>query len=736
MEDKAVKKTSKMLLVLAAIMVLSAALNAQVGRRLTVGRISNWLDTQGATWMSANLSQGQCGTWINYNWEPWPDFATDVGYHGVEITAEGEHSGHGKALYGQSAYWYGSTSWVSPAKAHWGPMGAEGTYEAGKTYDIFVNDNGPISCNSLINTPYPDFIPTLHIRRVDMPVVTVSDILQFPVAFDPIGNSFEVDPDLKVDGYLESRWADPMGLTNIEKRYGFTHPDYDAIIISELLVENTGDCNASKTWDMTTGMKFIDGLEKPDQSLTDFWLGVKHLLADVHDWTDFGADDDEGRYNGEVDWLLDYDPGERYFWTWDGDAEDFDGDDQFDPRGGPIGPGEAENPTGEFTAPEVVGYAFLHVSGPGDPADNQSQPATFRYLKYSEMLSPVFKIGTMTDAWNWMTGADGKPKYQAGFKDNPYEMVTEAQPHYDPIFGIGPYDMAPNDKIKVVVCFAVGSIPEARAIELGVGVKAGTIDLADAKQEIYEGGRDSLFAMFARAQDLYDDYISQDKEVPFVPDPPDNIVITPGVDLATLKWDAVSGADGYRIYRATGGIDNGRVYESLEQDLITATSYTDAGLIRGTSYYYYLTTVKGDLESSHFFTRNHKEVIPFKSPPTAENWADNVRAVPNPINVKGNTYKEGVAYTTGFNFDGNYRDQNTLLFANIPGLCKIYIYNSVGDLIKTLDHTSGTSDERWSPIITDDNLSPASGVYFYIIEPTGGPLVDKGICTGKIIIIR
>lgn len=729
MEDKAVKKTSKMLFVIAAIMVLSAALNAQVGRRLTVGRISNWLDTQGATWMSQNVDDGQCGTAIMYNWEPYPSFDNDVGYHGVEITATGEHDGHGKALHGQSSYWYGSTGWTSPAEAHWGPMGAEGVYEAGKTYDIFVNDNGPVSTNSLINTPYPDFIPTVHIRRVDMPTVTVSQILQFPVVFDPVGNPYEVDPDLKVDGYLEARWADPMGLTNIEKRYGFTHPDYDAIIISELVVENTGDCNASTDWDKTTGKKFIDGLEKPDQELTEFWLGVKHLWADIWDWTDFG---DFERYNGEVDWLLDYDKEQRYFWTWDGDASDIDGDDQFDPRGGPI-PGETELPTGEFTTPEVMGYAFLLVSDPGETANNPLQPATFRYGKYTEMLSPVFGVGTMTDAWDWMTGADGDPMYQTGHSADPYQPLTEPVPHYDPIFGIGPYDMAPNDKIKVVVCFAVGSIPESRAIELGVKVKAEEITLAAAKTEIYEGGRDSLFAMFARAQDLYDNYISKDIAVPFVPDPPDNIVIKPGVDRALLEWDAVSGAEGYKIYRATGGIDNGRVYEMIKET--TGTSYTDEGLTRGTSYYYYLTTVKGDLESSHFFTRSHKEVIPFKAPPTADNWADNVRAVPNPINVKGNTYKKGVAYTTGFNFDGDYRDQNTLLFVNIPGLCKIYIYNSVGDLVKTLDHTTGTSDMRWSPIITDDNLSPASGVYFYIIEPAADdPLT--GICTGKIIIIR
>ena len=729
MEDKAVKKTSQILVVSIVLLMLSGVLQAQAIRYMTVGTLRISQDRQGGTWVSAITSQGQYGPGIVYNWEPYPDFATDVGYHGVDINAGGEHSGHGKALYGQSSFWTGSTQWTAPAAGEWGPLGAEAVYEAGKTYDIFVNDNGPVTLSALINTPY--YADGILVRRVDMPTITVNNIPRRPVVFDPDGNAFSVDASLKVDGYSYAKWSDPMGVTYFEKRYGFTHPDYEAIIIADLDVINTGDANAS-----------IAGLEKDGQSLTEFWVGVKHLLADAYDWTDFGSLE---RYNGEVDWLLEYDTTTRYFWAWDGDATDITGDDQFDPRGGPIGTGLSENPTGEFTAPEVSGYAFLYVSaGPetGTPADDPDQPATFRYKTYKDMFSPVQGIGTMTEAWNWMTGEDGADMYQTGHSADPYQEVPDALAHYDPVFGVGPYDLVANDSIKIVLAFAVGSIPEARAIELGVKVKAGTITLADAKKEIYEGGRDSLFTLFARAQDLYDNYITKDIAVPFVPDPPDNIVMDPGLKLAELSWDAVSGVDGYKVYRATGGIDNGRVYRMIKDT--TGTSYTDIGLTRGVSYYYYITSYKGDLESSHFFTRTHGEVVPYRVPPEEEDWADDVRVVPNPINVKGNTYKivEGkedqTHNTTGFNYDGGLREQNTLLFVNIPDQCNIYIYSSTGDLIKKLEHTTGTGDERWSPIITDDNLTPASGVYFYIIEvteATTGPLAGQ-IAKGKFIVIR
>jgi hypothetical protein len=56
-------------------------------------------------------------------------------------------------------------------------------------------------------------------------------------------------------------------------------------------------------------------------------------------------------------------------------------------------------------------------------------------------------------------------------------------------------------------------------------------------------------------------------------------------------------------------------------------------------------------------------------------------------------------------------------------------------LIKTLDHTTGSADERWWPVITDDNQIPASGVYFYTIEVTQGTLAGQ-VGTGKLVLIR
>ncbi len=704
----------KLLIILLSVMLFATMANAQVQRYALVGELTWAIDAGGASWVSGITSNGQIHPNLWQNWEPWPNYASDIGYHGADINSEGHTSGNGKPITGHFGWWVGATNWQAPATGQWGPDGAEAVYEAGKLYDIFVNDNGPVTLSSLVNTPKYS-TPVLY-NRVDMPAISVDGTTQLPVAFNPFGNDWTVDADLETDAKVVADWSDPIGIEFHNNLYAWSHPDYKRILIYEQTIKNSGECNFQ-----------LDGLEKEGQTFSDLWLGARNLIAPPYDWSEFGDDDLE--YNGEVDWLLEYDPETRYFWTWDGDAADINGDDQFDPRGGPNF--TAENPTGEFMAPEVCGMCFIVVESTPGGGDDPSQPATFRYQLYKNVKSPV-NGDDMTQAWNLMTGADGNAMYMEGFSADPYQVLAEGQPNYDPMFGIGPLSMAANDEIKVVVAYAVGSISEARAIELGKAVKDGTMSLADAKKEVYETGRDDLFAKFELAKKLY---LEQNLAAPQLPDPPTNIAMTSGPETATITWDAVSGAAKYRVYRAVGGIDNARVYDLQKET--TETSFEDTGLVRGNSYFYNIVSVDANgLESNPFFTRINKEVIPFRAPETTGDWADKVRVVPNPINVKGYTYQESSPHnSTGFNYDGGIREQNTVLFVNLPEQCEINVYNSMGARIKTLNHTSGSGDERWSPIITDYNVFPASGVYFYTIEVTAGPLEGE-IAKGKLVIIR
>jgi len=69
---------------------------------------------------------------------------------------------------------------------------------------------------------------------------------------------------------------------------------------------------------------------------------------------------------------------------------------------------------------------------------------------------------------------------------------------------------------------------------------------------------------------------------PAIPDPPGSLTVT-GVSDATvtLRWDAVPGAAGYRVYRSTSR-DSG--YTAVAET--SSTTYTDSGLKSSTTYYY------------------------------------------------------------------------------------------------------------------------------------------------------
>jgi fibronectin type 3 domain-containing protein len=75
---------------------------------------------------------------------------------------------------------------------------------------------------------------------------------------------------------------------------------------------------------------------------------------------------------------------------------------------------------------------------------------------------------------------------------------------------------------------------------------------------------------------------------------PSGLAASAGNAQVGLTWSAVAGATGYDVYRGT---------KSGGETLLTAgtnistTSFTDTGVVNGTQYYYYVTAVKGNLQS-------------------------------------------------------------------------------------------------------------------------------------------
>ena len=126
------------------------------------------------------------------------------------------------------------------------------------------------------------------------------------------------------------------------------------------------------------------------------------------------------------------------------------------------------------------------------------------------------------------------------------------------------------------------------------------------------------------------------------------------------------------------------------------------------------------LESSRYANRSELPAFAFAP---GEPTAANVRIVPNPYVLKAGD----------FNFTG---DDNKLLFANLPPYCTLRIYTATGDLIKTIDHQTGSADASWDQV-SEFNQLVASGVY--ILQVSDARDLDGKSLSGaieKFVIIR
>ncbi len=80
------------------------------------------------------------------------------------------------------------------------------------------------------------------------------------------------------------------------------------------------------------------------------------------------------------------------------------------------------------------------------------------------------------------------------------------------------------------------------------------------------------------------------------PPAPANISVNGSAGQNTLTWDSSNGAVGYNVYRGLAPGAEGAV--AINSSLVTGTSFTDAGLVNGTRYYYVVIAVNGFGSSS------------------------------------------------------------------------------------------------------------------------------------------
>jgi len=63
--------------------------------------------------------------------------------------------------------------------------------------------------------------------------------------------------------------------------------------------------------------------------------------------------------------------------------------------------------------------------------------------------------------------------------------------------------------------------------------------------------------------------------------------------------------------------------------------------------------------------------------------------------------------------------ESVVEFQNVPDECTIRIYTLAGDLVQTVNHTSGTGAARWN-LLSKNRQQVAAGIYLYHVESTYG----------------
>jgi len=521
------------------------------------------------------------------------------------------------------------------------------------------------------------------------------------------GESFYdyIDPDLPSEEMIESVWNTGTGVTITRRSYAWSQVNhYDYIILDYTLV-NTGDMDSNPGADREQtleGVYFvIQGQFRPGRAGEDIYP-VHSITRD--DWAEFYGDD-------EGDSL-------KILYMFDGKSA--------------LAGGEAYDPNltdGYLLAPQYIGFGVVHVDkSPQDRNHWEEMPASVRWESY---VGTPSHATTKTDVSMYEYISEGRIQR----KSEDADPTSLASKHV--AMSIGPYTMAPNDTVHIVLVEAVGGISQALCKSVGADWLSDAIT-EEEKNTIAGTGLDSLINEVALARWNY----RQGYKIPEAPPAPD-LTVTSGVGINTVAWGDVTAAldphtgvndfSGYRVYRSVGKQDSAftMVYEcGGNSGNPVVHEYVDENVRRGFAYYYYVTAFDDgtqntsginpgqSLESSIFTNRTDEAAHPTMTPGIA---MDDVRVLPNPYNIHS------------VNLFAGERDK--ILFVNLPPVGTIRIFTLSGDLIKTIEHTNLTGDEPWN-LITESNQIIRSGLYIFHVAGEDANGNSLGETIGKFSIVR
>jgi hypothetical protein len=531
------------------------------------------------------------------------------------------------------------------------------------------------------------------------------------------------------------------GITMTRKIMQFSQSYHDNYMVYDYQFKNTGNTSSTDTTVVAsaktlTGVYFYFQYRYAVCADTRYVIGQNPTGWGINEMNDFRGDGltpsspffSDPTTNG-INYNI------RAGYSWHGKYPPFT---LYDNIGGPIWTPyyDKTDTVGRLGAAQFIGVATLYADKSAtDKTDDVNQPSTTSYEGSDEPNnSNNDRLNTVKNSaeYAWMTKGHVSPRHadKVGSSGDPAIGTSGG---YSMAIGYGPYTLAPGQSIHFVQAEAAAGLDRQAAAEIGKQFKAnaGNVStlinykgVSKTKNDWVYTGRDSLFLTFNRAIANFQSGYA----IPQPPLPPKSFTVTSGGDKITLSWEVFNAGDpnlkGFDVYRALGRYDS--TYALIYSAGSTERSYKDTSVIRGLSYYYYLVskgdpalnngsgkTPAGALTSNRYLTQTYDPAFLRRA---AGNSLADIRVVPNPYNISGNS---SVLF-----------DNNRIGFLNIPGECSIKIYTELGELIYKTDHNDGSGDAYWNSL-TSSNQVVVSGIYIVVIETPKGERAFR-----KFVVIR
>jgi hypothetical protein len=549
------------------------------------------------------------------------------------------------------------------------------------------------------------------------------------------------------DQYIESSALTNVGLKFTRKIYAWSHFQDNGYVIVEMTVKNVGvgwGPSQKVKLDLKTFKFMIDTVSLPQQTIHDFVFALPkiHPVRYVSQKTlnKNGWMAHSGFTQGDT---------LRILYSYDGKILAYSYDSIGEPNLSKQG--VLQNYMGHF-------MQLLHADKTWDnTSDDITQPHYTSYAQSWNDGDPKIWADTKTEIMNrWITdpvtiggpfysGANIYPVLHQVNMDERGYWVPDNVPMYYPWAHshAGPYEIPPGKEIRFVFALGTAGLSPEAAFKIGRDWTKGTCTFTGknssplqrppqatdndwAKDQWVFTQIDSMRSLASRIQWNADHNFN----IPVPPPPLASLTIQEQVGGVKLSWsnnaESFPTFEGYRIYRAMGASDT-TIYQLIAELSRSKgnlrSEYIDQDLDRGPDYYYYVSTFsvasgpnayrKGEILESGV---NYVEAFaPTRFVPkqglASGHWQDSVRVVPNPFNLSA----KDVQFSS---------TPDKMMFVNLPPVCTIRIYSENGNLVKTIEHSDGKSDEQWEQggqyMLTYGGQRVVSGIYIAHFQTPSG----------------